>query len=729
MKLIIVSNRLPVSLDTTKAQPRLERGFGGVALGLANYLEKNRKKMDYLWIGWPGAPVAQHNHAKLSHELSKQKLSPVFLSTEEQQNFYNGFSNDCLWPLFHSFPNMASYKQEYWKGYREVNELFADAVVKNFRPGDIVWIHDYHLMLLPKILRDRLGPSAAIGFFLHIPFPPFEIFRLLPDKWRRGLLLGLLGADVVGFHTYDYDLYFNSCVQRILGYESNMQQIFKENSVSKTDTFPMGIDFNKFHEAALRPDVQKETKILKAATGKFKVVLSVDRLDYTKGILKRLKAFSAFLEKNKTWQKKLVLMMVVVPSRTEVPAYQEMKTQIDSLVGEINGKFGTVNWAPIIYQYKSLNFEQMAAMYGISDVALVTPLRDGMNLVAKEYVASRRNRTGVLILSEMAGAAAELGEAIIVNPNHEEAIVEALTLALKMPLQKQKIANTFMQERLKRYDVNRWAEDFIFTLVSFKSANEKVKQGLPLTELLKAKIVKSFKAAKKRLLFLDYDGTLVPYASHPMLASPTIELKRILQKLGKIPSLEIVLISGRDKTTLGKWFKSFSGSLVGEHGIWIKKRNAPWVMIKPLKNEWKNVILPVLKTYADRLPGAFVEEKEYSVVWHYRLANPLHAQLRMKELTAQLMGMTGNMNVQVTAGKKNIEVRPTEADKGSAAQIFLGRKNYDFVLGIGDDTTDEDLFKALPPESLSIKVGQNPSAAKFSVETSRDVLSLLGQLG
>ena len=464
-RLIIVSNRLPFTVRLEEGRIRLDESAGGLVSGLSTFLDSYKyhfaPQEKHLWIGWPGNTIPdEYKDEVRSKSLAECNAYPVFLSKEDMEQFYLGFCNRTLWPLFHYFPSYVAYEEEFWSTYRRVNALFCDAIWELVRPEDVIWVQDYHLMLLPRLLKQKL-PDIPVGFFLHIPFPSFELFRLLPSRWRSDILEGLLGADLVGFHTYEYTQHFLRSVLRILGLEHHMGYITLADHVAKIETYPMGIDFKKFYDISTAPESQQERRPLQQALSGFRTVLSIDRLDYSKGILNRLEGFDILLDRYPEYRGKIVLIMVVVPSRIGVLHYEQMKKQIEELVGRINGKFGSIRWTPVIYQYRNLSLYPLSALYGLSDVALVTPLRDGMNLIAKEYVASRTDKTGVLILSEMAGAAKELGEAIIVNPNDRRQIAEALREALQMPVQEQKLRNSVMQERLRRYDVVRWAADFV----------------------------------------------------------------------------------------------------------------------------------------------------------------------------------------------------------------------------------------------------------------------------
>ena len=730
-RLLIVSNRLPVTVVEKEGKLRFQQSVGGLVTGLSSYLESSKgtsfSSSEYVWVGWPGITVSDKMKLELKERVSSEyQAYPVFLSERVMEKFYYGFCNKTIWPLFHYFPSYVVYNEDYWINYKDVNETFSDAIMEVIKPEDIVWIHDYHLMLLPKLLRERI-PDVAIGFFLHIPFPSSEIFRLLPSKWRTDILNGLLGADLIGFHTHDYSQYFLRCVLRIMGYEHDLGKIIVQNRIVKVDTFPMGIDFERFYNASSSPRIQKERGKLKKTLKDRKIILSIDRLDYAKGIANRLLSFELFLERNPEWHKKVTLFLVVVPSRIGVERYAEMKNKIDELVGRINGRFSSGGWAPIFYQYRFLSFEPLVALYTVSDVALITPLRDGMNLIAKEYLASRTDKTGILILSEMAGASKELGEAIILNPNDIEEMAEALKEALGMNRDEQIRRNQVMQDRLRNYDVIRWAEDFIQQLFYIREEKKRFNVKL-LNPFTKRQLLKDFVKAERKLIFFDYDGTLVGFAEHPDKAKPDNELVKLLNYISEKPNTDVVLISGRDRKTLQNWFGKLNIGLVAEHGVLIKEKNGDWQLIKPLKADWMPLLLPILKMYEDRLPGSFIEEKEFSIVWHYRSSDPEHASVRVKELTDDLIHFTANIDVQILQGSNVVEIRNAGVNKATAGMYFLSKDRFDFILAVGDDLTDEDLFKVLPQEAYSIKIGISPSYAKYNLRDHMEVRKLIEEI-
>lgn len=719
-RLLIVSNRLPVTVHRHKGELRFEQSAGGLATGLSSFY----RSYNALWIGWPGIDRKDGTASQdeIKEKLLAENCYPVFLSQNEVDEYYGKFCSGTIWPLFHYFPQYATYSKSSWQAYERANRTFCDAVVEVWEQGDIIWVHDFHLMLLPQMLRERLA-DPMIGFFLHIPFPSIEMFRLLP--WRTRLVEGVLGSDLIGFHTWEYAGHFLASVRFLLGYDSWMGRITAGDRVSRVDAFPMGIDYERFAGTAVKPEVDKEVEKLSRSFKDRKVVLSVDRLDYTKGILRRLEAFGLFLERNPKYREKLTFVLVVVPSRTMVARYALLKRQIDEMVGAINGKHGAIGWTPILYMYRSVPFHELVSLYRRADVALITPVRDGMNLVAKEYLASRIDGRGVLILSETAGAAKELGEALTINVNNDDDIVTALEDALVMSDAEQGERLRIMQRRLRRYDVKRWAEDFIEAVL----ATSKLQEEMGVRTLgiqTKKRLVKCYQQAEHRLLLLDYDGTLAPFASAPYRAAPTQEILELLATLGNDERNEAVLISGRDRASLDGWFGQLPIGMVAEHGVWLKPRDTmEWEMIEPLNADWKEAVRPVLEVYADRTPGSFVEEKDFSLVWQYRRSDSRLGELRARELVAHLEGLTTNLNLQVLEGSKVVEVKNSGVNKGRAALRWLNRKEHDFVLAIGDDWTDEDTFKALPEDAWSIKVGLSGTCAKYNLPSQPRVLQLL----
>lgn len=723
-KVVLVSNRLPVSIKKTKGKYIFEHTVGGLASGLDSFHRSSKG----LWVGWPGTFFYKKNKKKEKYFekqlASKFNYHPVFQTQADAENYYNGFCNSTIWPLFHYFTQYTVYEKGFCHAYRRVNQHFCDVVVKNAGADDTIWVHDYHLMLLPQLLRERL-PKAKIGFFLHIPFPSFEIFRLLPQ--REEVLRGILGADVVGFQTYGYARHFLNSVDRLFGYEINLGQINTGDRIVKTDAFPIGIDYRRYSKADQDPNVQREIAQLRKKIGDRKVILSVDRLDYTKGIPQRLEAFSEFLERYPEWREKVTLILVTVPSRTRVESYQLMKRQIDELIGRINGKYGSLGWNPIWYLYRPLDFPELTPLYAVADVGLVTPIRDGMNLIAKEFIAARTDGEGVLILSEMAGAAEELREALIINPNNKDEMIEALKRALLMPKNEMIGRNREMQKELQYYEEKLWANNFIERLAKTRKLQKELGEKI-LTSAAEKKLIEAYRKTKRRLLLLDYDGTLVSFAKTPGEAKPDTNLLKLLEELSQNPKNEVVIISGRDKDFLDGWFGNLNIALVAEHGVWVKEKEGGWKMPEKLTDTWKKKIRPMMEEYVERTPGSFVEEKFLSLIWHYRKSDPELGQIRSRELTETLSNFIKDTNLQTMGGSKTVEVKTANVDKGRVVSYFTAGAKRDFILALGDDTTDEDMFGALPKEAYSIKVGLGQSKARFNLKSTRAVRSLLREL-
>ncbi len=720
-KTIIVSNRLPLRVTVKERKMDFNPSEGGLATGLGSiYKEGNN-----LWLGWPGIAVKKDDNKKeVTERLKKDNMRPVFLTEQEIEDYYEGFSNETLWPNFHYFNQYCVYNDQFWDAYQKVNLKFAKEIIAVADPGDKIWIHDYQLLLLPQMVRERL-PESSIGFFLHIPFPSYESFRILP--WRREILNGMLGADFLGFHTYDDMRHFLSSVNRLAGYGNAQGQVSVGGRKVLADALPMGIDYDKYAETAAAPETLERQVRYRTSLGDQKFILSIDRLDYSKGIPQRLKAFELFLEEHPEFLEKVSILMIVVPSRDQVGKYKELKEEIDLLVGRINGNYARLNWTPIHYFYRSFPLNALSAFYRMAHVALVTPMRDGMNLVCKEYIASRLDKKGVLILSEMAGSAKELSDAILINPNDLGQLVKAIHQALTMPEDQQVKHMEVMQKSLKRYNIHHWVNLFMERLDFIKSEQK----GL-ITRILDKKsqneLLKSFKGAKSKLIFLDYDGTLIPFQGDPKEARPDKELKDLISKLSQLNNARIVIISGRDKETLTEWFSDYKVDIIAEHGVWLREAGKKWGTVTALEDDWKKDIKEVLEDYVNRTPGSFVEEKDYSLVWHYRKVETGLGELRTRELNSHLNYLAKNKNLQVLEGDKVVEIKSSEVNKGRAALSWLSKFKSEFVLAVGDDWTDEDTFMVMPSDAYTIKVGSTQSAAKFSIESYKEVRGLLKML-
>ncbi len=721
-RLVIISNRLPITIDTKDGELFYHPSAGGLATGLSS-LDKD---YDRIWVGWPGKIIEEEwEKPAIVQSLKGGGLVPVFLNRFEFEQYYEGFSNKVVWPHFHYFTQYTTYREEYWDMYQAVNAKFAEVVNDLIQPGDLVWVHDYQLMLLPKMIREK-HPDVSLGFFLHIPFPSYEVFRILP--WRKEILDGLLGADQIGFHTFGYMRHFLSAVYRIVGHEHSFGKLTLGNRMINVDVFPMGIDYEKYAHPENHIKENERIDPERFRKGGTRLILSIDRLDYTKGIPERIKAYELFLQKHPQYIGKVSLVMIVVPSRSGVDQYQELKSEVDTLVGRLDGIYGTFDWSPILYFFRSFSFADLTALYRAADIALITPLRDGMNLVAKEFIASKNeSQQGVLILSEMAGASDELTDALTVNPHDANDLVDALVTAIEMPLEEQSRRLVSMQEKLKIHTVKDWAERFIVEqteMAEFRNYNAKsLAVGSPERELLLSK----YEAAEKRLVILDYDGTLMNFHNDPQAVVPDEELMNLLDALKSKKGNKLVVISGRDKNTLEEWLSPLGIDMAAEHGVWIK-RNDKWKASPNLFSSWKDDVRPVLQHLVERTPGSFIEEKDYSLAWHYRKIDKGLGEKRIREYRDVLSYLTANLDLQVLEGNKVVEIKNSGVNKGKATMNWLNRKEYDFVLAIGDDHTDEDIFKTLPDNAFSIKVGLDQTVARYNLMSVEDVRSLLKDL-
>jgi trehalose 6-phosphate synthase/phosphatase len=727
-RLIVVSNRLPLTIEQTDQGYQTRQSSGGLISAVDAYLNTSGKDVftEKIWLGVPGCSKVVWDNLNLTEKTSAYQYLPVFIDEETYDQYYNGFSNSVIWPLFHYFPSFADYNASFFEAYISANEQFCNLLAEKIKPGDVIWIHDYHLLPLAGMLRKKF-PELSIGLFLHIPFPSFELFRIIPKKWQKEILTGILGADLIGFHTADYVSHFLNTVEMTLNIEKDSQFLDWENRRIKVDAFPISIDFELFNGALANPEVQTLREKYLEIKGTKKMLFSVDRLDYTKGIYNRLEAFKKFIIDNPHYRENVIFVLVVVPSRDSIAKYSEKKKNIDEYIGNLNSTLGDIGWQPIIYQYGHLEFNELLALYTTCDLALITPLRDGMNLVAKEFVASRSDLRGVLVLSEMAGAAAELKEALLINPNDINEIAEMIKNGLEMEEKEQGTRLEQMRKRIKQYDVKAWAIDYFNELEIIKSQQQRfiVKY---MDNFVKSNLFTSYANAKKRLMLIDYDGTLVPFSNDPNMAYPNKKLLEVLSQVSQLENNELYIISGRDSNTLGQWLNELNIGLIAEHGAKTKEGYGKW--ISDVVNEpkgWKDEINKIMERYLGKSLNSFIEIKEYSIAWHYRKADVVLSNSKAVELYEELLKYTMGLPLDVINGNKVIEVRNNGINKGRAVQAKLAGNDFDFILCIGDDKTDEDMFSVLLdiPQAFTIKVGQQNTLAKYNLYTPYQVVDLL----
>ena len=727
-RLVVVSNRLPWTLRRDHGGWRASPSAGGLVTALGPVV----KATGGIWIGWPGTSPRLPNGAwsQILEQWEREHgYVAVDLPRATAEHFYQGYANRTLWPLFHQFPSRMEFAPEGWEAYVEANGRFCDVVCSRLRTGDTVWVHDYHLMLLPRLLRER-APETPVGFFLHIPFPSSETFRILPRQ--EELLRGVLGADLIAFQTHRHMQHFRSSLLRILGIESRMDEVLVEGRFAQLRALPIGIVPEEF-TVPLERD-QAVTKALGELHRRYegrRLLLAVDRLDYTKGIPERLRTFRRLLERAPRLRGQVVLIQVAVPSREEIGLYAELGHQVNELVGEINGSFGSPDWTPVVFIRRPIPRAELVALYTAADVGWVTPLRDGMNLVAKEYVACQHGGVGALLLSEFAGAAAEMGEAFLVNPYDEDRTAAVLETALSLPARQRRERMWALHRRVLRNTAQSWSQRFLADL-ELAASGRRTEVGEIPSPLPVDTTVAAFRRATSRLLLLGYDGTLVPFASRPQEAIPPPELVALIGRLCSLANLRVALVTGRPGDALEDWFGAVEALwIAAEHGAILRTPHSrSWEPLRPdMPAEWKARVLPVLEHYVDRAPGSFVEEKAFSLVFHHRMADPEFGGWLANDLLSTLEELLAETDLHAVRGPKSVEVRLTWANKLEVLhRLAADLPRPDFWLALGNDRSDEDLFERLPSKAWTVHVGDEPSLARFSLKDPEAVRHLLEAL-
>jgi trehalose 6-phosphate synthase/phosphatase len=709
-RLVVLSNRLPVTLRAgPDGRRRIERSAGGLVAAL----EPALRRRGGTWVGWSGAPGSPG--AELDGAGGGYRIAPVALSQGEVRRYYQGFSNRTLWPLFHSFPTRMELARDEWLAYEEVNQRFARVAAAEGEDVSLFWIHDYQLMRAAAPLR-RVRPGARIAFFLHVPFPAYDLFRILP--WDRELLRGLLACDLVGFHCAGYAANFLDCVERLLGARVDREagQVEHGERTVAIGVFPLGIDYELFERRAREASAEDERRE--------RIVLGVDRLDYTKGLPEKLRAFERLLELHPEHRGRVVLLQIAEPSRGEVAEYQRQKREVDELVGRVNGRLGTPRWTPVRYLHRSVPPEELAGLYRDADVALVTPLRDGMNLVAKEYVASQLDDAGVLILSRLAGAAETMHEAIRVNPYNVDLVAESLHQALTMDAGERTARMRALQQRERRRDVHAWLEGFL------RAAGGPPQRIRPVGAADLTAWLGAFAHGFRLSLFLDYDGTLAPIADHPSEARLPKSARDLIAACVGRPDTEVAVVSGRALADVRRHVDLDGVVLAGNHGLEIEGPG-----LAPFSHPDLPHFEARARAIADALrracePGAWVEAKGASLTLHYRQAEPA-AQARIAERARAVIHDGG---FQVREAHCAVEARPPLGwDKGHAVLHVLRARHGPAwsegvrVVYVGDDDTDEDAFRVLQGLGVTFRVGhaERPTLAAHRLPNVEAVETLL----
>lgn len=720
-RLVVASARLPVTITRQKEGWEAVHSPGGLVTGLSPVLHGR----EHAWFGWPGTFIPDSDKADVTRELTKHGVKPVFIGKNDGEGFYLGFSNRVLWPLLHNLQEHSHFELGAWKAYERVNEAFADAIARSASPSDVIWIQDYQLCLVPELLRRR-GLNCPIGFFLHVPFPSAETYRTLPV--REQILQGMLGADFIGFHTYEYVSHFRSSVLRVLGYESDMETVTVPGRQVRLGGLPIGIDPDEIREMVTGAEARQEYANVQATYAGRKIIVGVDRLDYTKGILEKLRAYEELLRAHPKWRQRAVLIQVAAPSRTGVDEYQKLKRDVDELVGRINGRYGSPSSMPVVYVNQSVSRERLAGLYRAADIALVTPVRDGMNLVALEYLAARTDRGhGALILSEFAGAANSLPGARLVNPFNVTEVADALAAALEGPPNPEGFQH--MMRFVEENTSMSWAQAFLSRLES--SIMEVRAPAAPL-RFDEASLAARTAEAERPLVLLDYDGTLRPFVNDPAAALPDRRILSVLEELGNVAT--VYVISGRSRDTLDEWLGDLPIGLVCEHGLAIKPPSGEWEMRVDVNLDTvKPTVEPILKEFTRRTPGTRIEYKRAGMTWHYRGADPEYGALQAKELMSVLEDVLKRRPFNVLRGHRVVEIRHQSATKGQALLTLLKRHaKADLLFFAGDDRTDEELLQSVPStwkkRTITCWVGSRNEHATHWVRESAQLLDQLESL-
>ncbi len=707
--ILVVSNRLPITVQRGPRGLEGRRSSGG----LVSALEPVLRRRGGTWIGWPGAELQKGE--KLVAGVTGYEIRPVRLTESEVSGYYHGFSNRTLWPLFHSFPGKTVFERHDWEVYERVNARFAAVTAEACKGVGLVWLHDYQLMRAPLYLRESRC-DARIAFFLHIPFPPYDLFRLLP--WDRDLLDGLLACDLIGFHVEGYARNFLDCAERLEGARVDREAFLIEHGdrTVRVGVFPLGIDFELYESMARNAP--------RTAQRRERIILGVDRLDYTKGIPERILAFERLLALHPEHRGNVVLLQLAVPSRFQVAEYRQLKRQIDELVGRVNGRFATPTWSPIRYLYRGVPAERVATMYRDADVALVTPLRDGMNLVAKEFVACQVDDPGVLVLSRLAGAAETMHEAIRVNPYNIDGTAEALHRALTMNEAERRSRVAALRRRERRDNLYAWLDRFL-------DAASASPGGLqPPTSSDFEAWLGPFLAGFRLALFLDYDGTLTPLVDDPGKALLSDDMRRALDACAARADIDVTVLSGRSLADLRHAVERPRLTYAGNHGLEITGPNLPAFLHEDIVHYAAKTAALAAELKKIATSGAWVDEKGATLTFYYRGASQAQ-QSRLAERAQVIISKAG---FRARRAHGAVEAQPPIGwDKGHAV-LHVVRSRYGpawpetvRVIYVGDDQSDEDAFWLLAGLGITFRVGSagTPTNAVRRLPNVDAVLALL----
>ncbi|XP_062078575.1 probable alpha,alpha-trehalose-phosphate synthase [UDP-forming] 11 [Humulus lupulus] len=775
---IVVSNQLPIratrnaetskwsfELDKDSLVLQLKDGFG--------------PQVEVIYVGCLEVEIEAPEQDEVSQILlDRFRCVPTFLSSETRDKFYHGFCKHYLWPLFHymlpiSPSHGARFDKSQWRAYVSANKSFADKIMEVINPDeDFIWVHDYHLMILPTILRRRFH-RVKLGFFLHSPFPSSEIYRTLPV--RNEILQGLLNCDLIGFHTFDYARHFLSCCSRMLGldYQSKRGYIGLEyyGRTVGIKILPVGIHMGQLQSVlSLSETAEKVRELKEEYDGKI-VVLGVDDMDLFKGISLKFLAMGQLLEEHAHLRGKVVLIQITNPARSQGKDVQDVENESNSIAEEINQKYGEDGYQPIVFIKRQVTTLEKAAFYAIAECCVVNCVRDGMNLVPYKYTVCRQGspvlnkalgvaenpKESVIIVSEFIGCSPSLSGAIRVNPWSIEAVSDALNLAICMPEMEKRLRHEKHYKYINSHDVAFWAKSFDQDLerackdhyskrcwgIGFGLGFRVVALGPNFRKLSLEHIVSAYRNTTSRLILLDYDGTIKSQAS--VNKAPSDIIISLLNCLCDDPKNVVFIASGRGREPLSEWFAPCKKlGISAEHGYFTRwNSSSSWETCSlAVDFDWRRVAVPVMELYTEATDGSFIEQKESALVWHHQDADPHFGSSQAKELLDHLESVLANEPVVVTRGQHIVEVKPQGVSKGRAVESLISTmqsngRSPDFVLCIGDDRSDEDMFESIyrsssNPSSLpaiaevfACTVGQKPSTAKYYLDDSTEVIKLL----
>jgi len=638
------------------------------------------------------------------------------------------YCKQTLWPLFHYLlwqdvsPTSLSASfsaDEYWAPYEQANTAFARRILDIYRPGDLIWVHDYHLLLVPKLLR-LLVPDIYVGLFVHTPWPSSEVFRCLPR--RKEILDGMLGANLVCFQTYSYSRHFTSSCVRVCGYEVAARGIDVQGHVTAVMHTPVGVDADRVSRDLSRPDIQpKLQSLLKLYAGK-KIIIGRDKLDVVKGVVQKLHAFAKLLRDYPEWIGRVVLIQVTSPALSDSP---KLERQVSELVSSINGEFGSLDFIPVHHYHQMIKKDEFYALLGAADLGVVTPLRDGMNTTSMEFViAQGKTKQSPLILSEFMGISSNMIEALQINPWNLDDVAAAMHRGLLMSQEEKEMRHAKLYSVITTHTSHTWAMTLVKFLLGVVDAQGIARQtpALPTQHMLER-----YSRATKRLFLLDYDGTLSPIVKTPSMAVPSEDTLTALTLLSADPRNLVYIISGRDGAFLEQHLGHIRGlGMSAEHGGFIRAPGSEqWTnFTESMDMSWMNEVLEVFKYYTERTTGSHIEVKKSSITWHYRATDPEWGQFQCRQCQDLLENNLAHKRpIEVLVGKKNLEVRPLAINKGEIVKrILYLNPDAQFVFCAGDDKTDEDMFRSLQFSEPTLPYTMDPplSVSLVSAEKARE---------